>query len=132
MRLGKQHWRFSNGLALLAIVMQLVLAFGHIKLPGTLHQEGLLLRTLEQLVCATSSALHLSHDKTDHRDDGNSNCQICWLQSTAGSLTLPEGAAAIAAALYVLVAWQGLSDRFQTFALPLHYQVRDPPAPANV
>lgn len=125
MQTGLRVRRFGSYLALFAFVFQFSLAFGHVELPGILHHSGLLQNVVEKLVTGDNQRSQTGdHGSPGHKS--SDSCQLCWLQSAAGSATLPDAAQPSPIALSAMLAWNRITSLSVPF-IALAYQVRAPP-----
>lgn len=124
--MGLRAGRIGSWLALLAFVAQLVLAIGHIELPGSLHQSGWVQQALSHLL---EGADHSTHDqgKPNHQDGRGDSCPICILKAVAGSLVLPSTAAIVVATLGDPITWPAVAG-VRPHTLDGAYRIRAPPA----
>ncbi len=110
-------------LALLAMAMQLLFAFGHVDLPNH-HVNGQLVLLAKSLLF--SNDFGSTPQKTSHKQSNNS-CPTCWTQNAAGTPILPTMViVALLLGPFVLVSPANSSEAIDSDFLRSHKQ-RGPP-----
>jgi len=138
---GFRHKYFFSWLALFALTVQMLFAFGHVHVAG-LHIKGKLALALEPLIVQSAPQCdHGSHQHVlfsvleptsptlpapDHKHD-DENCPTCWLTSIASALVLPGEVEIVKNTLFSSVHFEQSVSVFAVARVKLPYQVRAPP-----
>lgn len=136
-----RHKYFFSWLALFALTVQMLFAFGHVHVAG-LHIKGKLVLALEPLIVQSASHCdHSSHQHVrfsvlepasqplpapDHKHD-DEYCPTCWLTSIASALVLPGDVEIVQNTQFSFVHFEQGVSIFAVARVKLPYQVRAPP-----
>jgi hypothetical protein len=120
MRPFRGHRRFT-WVALIALVAQLILSFGHV------HAYRHTVDACSNLLSSASD----DHSASGDSEDGTASCALCWLARTAGMLVLSE-----LVSHPILITLSDLPPLTPSLAIPVSarscvFAARAPPA-ANV
>jgi hypothetical protein len=115
MRWLRNNRRWGSRLALLALMLQLALTFGHV------HADSLVTSASPELTLSAGSPADQNHPGDRHDD-----CAICAAVHLAGNLVLPTPAV-IQVPNHVPVTWQASADRAAEFTRIEIFRARGPP-----